>query len=87
MRLLDLDEVTANLDPLTEQEVLQTVRTLLPGRTTIIITHRLVGLEMAGEILVLHAGTIKERGTHSDLLQAEGLYWHLWLLQQQVIVS
>ena len=79
--VLLLDEVTANLDPVTEQEVLGTVRAVLPGRTTIIITHRLVGLEMADEILVLQAGRIKERGTHSDLLQAEGLYWHLWLLQ------
>jgi ATP-binding cassette subfamily C protein CydC len=85
--VLLLDEVTANLDPLTEQEILQTVRILLPGRTAIIITHRLLGLEMADEILVLQAGTIKERGTHSDLLQAEGLYWRLWLLQRQVIVS
>ena len=85
--VLLLDEVTANLDPLTEREVLRTVRAVLPGRTTIIITHRLVGLEMADEILVLQAGRIKERGTHSDLLQAEGLYWHHWLLQNQVIVS
>jgi ABC-type multidrug transport system fused ATPase/permease subunit len=83
--ILLLDEVTANLDPMTEREVLRTVRTLLPGRTTILITHRLVGLEMADEILVLHAGAIKERGAHADLLQAEGLYWHLWLLQNQVL--
>ncbi len=85
--ILLLDEVTANLDPLTEREVLQTVRTLLPGRTTILITHRLVGLEMADEILVLQAGTIKERGTHAELLQAEGLYWHLCNLQQQEMAS
>ena len=85
--ILLLDEVTANLDPLTEREVLRTVRTLLPGRTTILITHRLVGLEMADEILVLHEGAIKERGMHSDLLQAEGLYWHLWLLQKQELAT
>ena len=70
--MLLLDEVTANLDPLTEREILQTVRTLLPGRTTILITHRLVGLEMADEILLLQAGKIKERGTHAELLQADG---------------
>jgi thiol reductant ABC exporter CydC subunit len=85
--ILLLDEVTANLDPLTEREVLQAVRTLLPGRTTIVITHRLVGLEMADEILVLQAGAIKERGTHADLLQVEGFYWHLWLLQNQVLAT
>ena len=38
---------------------------------------------MADEILVLQAGTIKEHGTHADLLQAEWLYWNLWLLQKQ----
>jgi ATP-binding cassette subfamily C protein CydC len=85
--ILLLDEVMANLDPLTEREVLRTVRALLPGRTTILITHRLVGLEMADEILVLHEGAIKERGMHSDLLQAEGLYWHLWLLQKQELAT
>lgn len=83
--VLLLDEATANLDPLTEREVLHTVRALLPGRTTILITHRLVGLEMADEILVLRAGAIKERGAHADLLQAEGLYWHSWLLQNQAL--
>ena len=81
--ILLLDEVTANLDPLTEQAILHTVHTLLPGRTTFMATHRLVGLAMADEILVLQAGKIMERGTHSDLLQAEGLYSRLW--QNQVI--
>jgi ATP-binding cassette, subfamily C, bacterial CydC len=81
--VLLLDEVTANLDPLSEREILQTVQTLLPGRTTIIIYHRLVGLEMAEGILVLQKGTIKERSMHAELLQAEGLYWHLSLLQKQ----
>lgn len=49
------------------------------------VTHRLAGLDMADEILVLQAGKIKERGKHHDLLQAEGLYWKLWQLQNQVI--
>ena len=80
-----LDEVTANLDPLTEREVLRTVRALLAGHTTILITHRLVDLDMADEILVLDAGAVRERGTHVDLLQAEGLYWRLWLLQNQTL--
>jgi len=50
--LLILDEATANLDALTEQAVLQSLHALMKGRTTLIITHRLVGLEMADEVLV-----------------------------------
>ncbi len=53
--LLILDEPMANLDALTEQAVLGALRTLVRGRTTLLITHRLVGLEMADEILVLQA--------------------------------
>jgi ABC-type multidrug transport system fused ATPase/permease subunit len=49
------------------------------------ITHRLVGLDMADEILVLQSGRIKERGIHHDLLQAEGLYWKLWHIQNQMV--
>jgi len=85
--LLLLDEPTANLDALTERSLLHAIRSLIQGHTTIMITHRLAGLDMADEILVLQAGKIKERGKHHDLLQAEGLYWKLWQLQNQVIDS
>ena len=76
--ILLLDEPTANLDALTEQAVLRALRTLIQGRTTLLITHRLVGLEMADEVLVLQQGKIRERGSHLDLLQLEGLYWNMW---------
>lgn len=85
--MLLLDEPTANLDALTEQGIVDAIRALIQGRTTLIITHRLVGLDMADEILVLQAGKIKERGTHYELLQAEGLYWKLWQLQNQVVAA
>ena len=85
--LLLLDEPTANLDALTERSLLHAIRSLIQGHTTIMITHRLAGLDIADEILVLQAGKIKERGKHHDLLQAEGLYWKLWQLQNQVIDS
>ncbi len=81
--ILILDEATANLDALTEQGVLQMIRALMKGRTTLMITHRLVGLEMADEILVLRDGKIRERGSHYELLQLEGFYWKM--VQQQAL--
>ncbi len=80
--LLLLDEPTANLDPLTERAILNTIFTALPGRTTLLITHRLPGLERAHTILVLQRGRIVERGPHAELLAARGLYWRLWAAQQ-----
>ena len=77
-----LDEATANLDSLTERRVMTAIQNVVRGRTTLIVTHRLVGLEMADEVLVLRAGRIVERGTHRALLQAGGLYWHLWQHQR-----
>ncbi len=82
--ILILDEATANLDALVEQEIMGTIYTLLERRTTLIITHRLVGLEAVDEILVLQAGRVVERGQHHDLLQMQGLYRRMWELQNQV---
>jgi ATP-binding cassette subfamily C protein CydC len=79
--ILILDEPTANLDSIVEREVMHTVHTLRQGRTTLLITHRLVGLEVADEILVLQTGRIIERGQHHELLQAEGSYWRMLSLQ------
>ena len=72
--LLILDEATANLDPVTEHDVLTTLHGLIQGRTTLVITHRLIDMERMDEILVLDDGQIRERGTHDQLLQAEGIY-------------
>ncbi len=51
------------------------------------MTHRLIGLEMADEILVSQAGKIREHGNHHELLQVEGLYWRMWQLQHHVLGS
>ena len=83
--LLILDEPTANLDALTEREVLSTLYSLMAGRTSLLITHRLLGLEAAGEILVLRAGRVVERGRHHELMQMAGLYSRMWELQNQII--
>jgi ATP-binding cassette subfamily C protein CydC len=82
--ILVLDEPAANLDVVTEREVLTTVEAAMAGRTTLIITHRLVGLERADEILVLDRGRIVERGRHDELLARGGLYRRMWKRRQQL---
>ena len=81
--ILILDEATANLDSLVEQELMDAIFRLMKGRTMIIITHRLVGLERVDEIVVLSHGRVAEQGTHMALLARNGIYRHLWQLQHQ----
>jgi ATP-binding cassette subfamily B protein len=54
---------------------------LLRGRTAIVIAHRLSTVQSVDEILVLHKGRIRERGTHQELLARRGMYWRLYELQ------
>jgi len=83
--ILILDEPTANLDPLTEKDVLDTLFGVMKNKTTLLITHRLVGLERMDEILVMDSGQIVERGTHQSLLALDGLYRRLWDLQNRIL--
>jgi thiol reductant ABC exporter CydC subunit len=83
--ILLLDEPTANLDALTGREVMRALQDLMAGRTSLLITHRLMGLEAADEVLVLAAGRIVERGRHPDLMAKGGLYRRMWELQHQVL--
>ena len=85
--ILILDEPTANLDPLTEKQVLETLFGLMKRKTTLLITHRLVGLENVDEILVIDRGEIVERGNQTMLLAREGLFRRLWELQNRILVS
>ena len=85
--ILVLDEATANLDAVTERAVMDAIAQAMRGRTTLMITHRLVGLEAVDEILVLDAGRVVERGRHDDLLAREGVYRRLWDLQRQELVE
>jgi ATP-binding cassette subfamily C protein CydC len=82
--ILILDEPTANLDPLTENDVLTMLFEVMKDKTTMLITHRLVGLENVDEILAMDGGRIVERGTHGELLAASGLYRRLWDLQNRI---
>ncbi|HSL42512.1 MAG TPA: thiol reductant ABC exporter subunit CydD [Anaerolineales bacterium] len=83
--ILIFDEPTANLDPQTERQVLQTLFQTMREKTSLLITHRLIGLENVDEILVMDAGQIVERGTHQELLARQGLYYRLWDLQNRIL--
>lgn len=83
--MMILDEPTANLDPITEKQVLETLFEIMRGKTSLLITHRLVGLENMDKILVLDRGKIVERGSHQSLLSENGMYRRLWDLQNQVL--
>jgi thiol reductant ABC exporter CydC subunit len=85
--ILILDEPTANLDPLTERAVMDAIQGLMAHRTTLIITHRLAGLETVDEIVVLRAGQIVERGRHADLWSMGRLYRRMWELQHQLLAD
>ena len=82
--LLILDEATANLDPITESEVLSSIYAQSNGTSTLVATHRLAGMEMMDEILVLDKGEIVERGCHNDLMNANGFYRRLWDIQNSI---
>lgn len=77
-----LDEATASLDPENEVEVQKAIDTLIKGRTVIVIAHKLKTIMNADRIVVLENGTVKEQGTHDALMQGNGLYAHLWRLQE-----
>ncbi|AET67605.1 cysteine export CydDC family ABC transporter permease subunit/ATP-binding protein CydC [Desulfosporosinus orientis DSM 765] len=76
--ILILDEAMEGLDPITEAEVMAEVDRLMEGRTTLVITHHLAGLESMDEIIVLDQGRVVERGKHSELIQYPGFYHKLW---------
>jgi ATP-binding cassette subfamily C protein CydC len=65
--------------------VLTTLFEMMRGKTSLLITHRLVGLENVDEILVMDKGQIVEKGTQAELLKQAGLYRHLWDLQNQIL--
>ena len=80
-----LDEPTANLDPVTEKAILNTLFGILENKTALWITHRLVGLEKADQILVLVEGKILERGTEKELLKRDGYYRGMWATQNRIL--
>lgn len=79
--ILILDEATANIDTETEQWIQEALQTLMTGRTTIMVAHRLSTIQHADQIIVMHKGRIRERGTHQELLEQDGIYKKLYQLQ------
>ena len=79
--ILILDEATSALDSRTEAEIQATLKAIAERRTTIVIAHRLSTVVDADEIVVLEAGRVAERGTHSALLAKNGLYAEMWARQ------
>ena len=84
--VLVLDEATASVDPVTERRIQEALDTLLAGRTSIVIAHRLATVRDADRILVLHKGRLCESGTHDQLLQRpDGIYGKLYRLQSAMV--
>lgn len=81
-----VDEATANLDTLLERKVLAEIRHYCQHRARLTITHRLVGVEEADEILVMRRGIVVERGQHTGLLRMNGFYRKMWDLQNQALL-
>jgi ATP-binding cassette subfamily B multidrug efflux pump len=80
-RILVLDEATSSVDTETEAQIQRAIQELMAGRTSLVVAHRLSTILHADEILVLHHGEIRERGSHRELLAQRGLYERLYQLQ------
>ena len=76
-----MDEATANIDTETELLIQKALKTMMEGRTTIMVAHRLSTIQHADNIIVIHKGKIRESGTHQQLLAQDGIYKKLYELQ------
>lgn len=80
-KILVLDEATSSVDTETEKAIQLAIRTLLKGRTSFIVAHRLSTIVHSDRILVLEQGEVKESGTHKELIGKQGRYWQLYTNQ------
>jgi ATP-binding cassette subfamily B protein len=82
-RILVFDEATSSLDSHSEQLILESLKEIAERHTTLVIAHRLSTIIDADDIVVLDKGRVVEQGSHQELLVRDGLYAHLWQLQQE----
>ena len=80
-RIFVLDEATSSIDTETEALIQDAIQTVLAGRTSFVVAHRLSTIRAADRILVIHAGRILESGTHEELMRAHGEYYNLYTHQ------
>ena len=84
-KILILDEATAAMDTETERKIQMALTELVKGKTTIMIAHRLSTLRDADKLIVIEGGKVAERGTHEELMAAEGVYHRLYSLQIEAL--
>jgi len=82
-KILIFDEATSSLDSQAEKAILKALKEVAEDHTALVIAHRLSTIVDADQILVLDGGKIVEQGSHRELLAQNGLYTHLWQLQQE----
>ena len=79
--MLILDEATSNVDTNTERQVQRAIRSLMQGKTSFVIAHRLSTVQNADKILVVDHGDVVEQGTHAELMASKGYYYRLYASQ------
>jgi ATP-binding cassette subfamily B protein len=77
-RVLILDDATASVDATTEARIRRALETVMAGRTTIIVAHRLSTIALADEIVVLEDGRVAARGRHDELVDTNAVYAEIW---------
>ncbi len=83
-KILMLDDVLSAVDTKTENNILNSMKRIMEGRTTIIISHRVSSAKLANKIIVLMDGVVKEEGSHEQLIAHDGLYKDLYEKQNQL---
>ena len=86
-KIIVLDEATSSVDTETEELIQQAIQKMMQGRTSIVIAHRLSTIQNADKILVLEKGQIVEEGTHSKLLEKDGVYAQLHQMQYKEVAG
>ncbi len=84
-KILILDEATAAMDTETEKQIQKALNTLIEGRTTLMIAHRLSTLKDADSLIVIEHGKVKESGTHDELIKKKGEFYNLYKIQTEAL--